>query len=308
MSVSTGKLSHKRTKSASERVDRELYPLSSTLRPASRDSIGRRSSESSSRREHHSRSRSISSEYTDEKIPVLRPRKNVESRPDSFSRDSLCDSLYEPTFSIPSATKLRRDKMARVCKLLGEDVPVDLVFPANADPEDDGYCVLDICAPQKAIGAEAPPPIPPKSVKKSAEPSQQKENSEQPRWMSYRTPILETIVEQSPRASYSSSSSADSACSLLTTTTSSSYRFTSSGCASESSPASSSAQVTTTSASSLSPAQQIREMSSTHGRREFAIYVPFRRRMSGQNCHAEFYGKEATQDFEVVRGMLDLRV
>lgn len=62
---------------------------------------------------------------------------STPSRPDSLAtRDSVCDSLYEPAFVIPSTTKVRRDKMARVCKILGEEVPVELVFPSNTPSYD----------------------------------------------------------------------------------------------------------------------------------------------------------------------------
>lgn len=264
------------------------------------------------------RSRSLSVEFErgKESTSPIRPRLRKEAgpRPDStISRDSLCDSLYEPKFSIPSATKLRREKLARVCKLLGDDVPIDLVFPANDDPAEEDWYILDICAPQEI---ETPPssplpPTPPKPQRKPAVPPK----PEQPRWLAYRTPTLETIVEQSPRSSsYSSISSADSACSLLTTTTSSSYRFTSSGCASESSTASILAHESPSAPHAQPPPpppkfvdEQIHEMSGTHGRREFAIYVPFRRRTNRLTCQAEL-GKGSNGQFEVVRGMLDLRI
>lgn len=343
LSISSGKSSHKKSRSAGERVDPELYPLSSSPRPASHDGLLRRSLDSKTKSRTGARSaqacsRSFSLEWEllteDDSCSPVRPRPRPqkenqdESRPESFSRDSLCDSLYEPKFVIPSATKLRREKMARVCKLLGEDVPVDLVFPVADDevlskPEDNVNVVpvpvLDICAPQKVETAPLPPPKPRRKPVPRLFP-----DAEQPRWPTshaqYCTPpLLETIVEQSPRASYSSStsSSADSAYSVLTTTTSSSYRFSSSGCLSdESSPAPSSAHESSigtavgTSAPLISQSQQIREMSSGtqgHGRREFAIYVPFRRRVHKGSCQAEFE-KDPGQAFDMVHSMLDLRV
>ena len=228
--------------------------------------------------------------------------------------------------------------MARVCKLLGDDVPVDLVFPTHDDPEVDYEkydFVLDICAPRQKV--ETPPPYsppatPPKyKIQRKPVPSlpNTEQHQQQPRWLAYRNPNLETIVEQSPRTSYSSSctsSSADSACSLLTNTTSSSYRFTSSGCGTstfESSTASFAAaaaaheSISSThlassdrinSANAPLMDEQIREMSGTFGRREFAMYVPFRRRTNRSlSCQAEL-GKECNGQFEVVRGMLDLRI
>ncbi|KAL5532414.1 hypothetical protein ACEPAF_5984 [Sanghuangporus sanghuang] len=470
-----------RSASLRRKVDPELYPLSSTLRPASCDvvrsrtrgaAVSRTSSESksiSSRR----RSRSISSEFlmnenvnaslieNDEKsyssfVMVSRSTRvgrQHRQRPDSMvsrkSRDSLCDSVldFEPSFCIPSATKMKREKMARVCKLLGEDVPAHLVFPvprpddpaddfsssspsssssSSSDSDLDSELVLDICAvppptplkevqsqiqnqtqieTQSRIVSPPPPPLPPKNnIKRKPVPKADfdekdlenadveaplpplptkpelklEEEVQQTRWqptlaptlpMTYRASRpnlglrLETIIEQSPRTSYSSSSassvdrrsssrsSTSSNYSLLSTTTSSSYRFTSSGCLSSSSspsdcsaPTSSGAhthacEVETsipasppwTTAGSASPSadvvqqqqqQQIHEMSSssssgTHGRREFAIYVPFRRRPSAlaNSCQAQFVNANGPKqsmgtghEHELVRGMLDLRV
>lgn len=68
--------------------------------------------------------------------PIPRPPKKESDSRSTHSRDSVCDSLYEPLFTIPSATALRRKKMARVCKLLGDGVPVELVFPCDQpEPE-----------------------------------------------------------------------------------------------------------------------------------------------------------------------------
>ncbi|KAL5483593.1 hypothetical protein ACEPAI_8825 [Sanghuangporus weigelae] len=461
-----------RSASLRRKVDPELYPLSSTLRPASCDVVGSRtrgaavsrtSSESKKSISSRRRSRSMSSEFLmnenvnasvtegDEKsyssfVVVSRsPRvgRQQHPRPDSMvsrkSRDSLCDSVldFEPSFRIPSATKMKREKMARVCKLLGEDVPVHLVFPvsrpddpaedflssspsssssSSADSDLDSELVLDISAPPpptplkevqsqiqnqtqietqtRIVSPPPPPPLPPKNnIKRKPVPKadfdekdlenadveaplpplptkpelkqEEQEEAQQTRWqptltspllMTYRASRpnlglrLETIVEQSPRTSYSSSSassmdrrssrsSTNSNYSLLSTTTSSSYRFTSSGCLSSecSAPTSSgdahahayeaetSIPASPRTAGSARPSanvvqQQIHEMSSssgTHGRREFAIYVPFRRRPSAlaNSCQAQFVNANGPNqsmstghEHELVRGMLDLRV
>lgn len=104
VSISSGKTSssHRRVKSA----DPELFPLSASPRPASREGA---------RRTRHS---------AETDIHTAPPQKHQgrETRPDSL--------LYEPAFSIPSETKVKRDKLARVCKILGREVPSNAVFPS----------------------------------------------------------------------------------------------------------------------------------------------------------------------------------
>ncbi|KAL5521019.1 hypothetical protein ACEPAG_8941 [Sanghuangporus baumii] len=466
-----------RSASLRRKVDPELYPLSSTLRPASCDvvrsrtrgaAVSRTSSESKKSMSSRRRSRSMSSEFLmnenvnasvtedDEKsyssfVVVSRSarfERHHHPRPDSMasrkSRDSLCDSVldFEPSFRIPSATKMKREKMARVCKLLGEDVPVHLVFPvsqpddpaedfsssspsssssSSSDSDLDSELVLDISAPPppptplkevqsqiqnqtqietqtRIVSPPQPPPLPPKNnIKRKPVPKadfdekdlknadleaplpplptkaelkqeEEEEEAQETRWqptlaptppstsslpMTYRASRLnldlrlETIIEQSPRTSYSSSSassmdrrssrsSTSSNYSLLSTTTSSSYRFTSSGClSSSSSPSDCSAPTSSSGAhahayeapespcaqsNTANVQQQIHEMSSssgTHGRREFAIYVPFRRRPSAlaNSCQTQFVNANSPNqsmstihEHELVRGMLDLRV
>ncbi|THG96195.1 hypothetical protein EW145_g7821 [Phellinidium pouzarii] len=324
LSVSTGeKNTHRRYKSATERIDPDLYPLSSTLRPVKqsrRHSPGTRSPVASLGSDsfvfppglRRTRSRSMSASLRDRKdekmgslgdvVPPLspqarsRPEKEAASRPESFSRDSLCDSLYEPSFIISSSLKLRREKMARVCKLLGEDVPVDLVFPAAIEENHADYdFVLDIRSSSvEPTADDIPPPPPPKSVVVQM--------PEQPKWTSYHTTALETIVEQSPRSSCSSNFSTNSASSCLTATTSSSYRFTSSGCASA--PPSYSSHDST---QSPQITQSINDTGVARRSREFSIYVPSQRRMNGVGCSAEI-GKTGAQEFEVVTAMVDLRI
>ncbi|KAL5505051.1 hypothetical protein ACEPAH_7714 [Sanghuangporus vaninii] len=216
MSHAPGTVRAARSASLRRKVDPELYPLSSTLRPASCDvvrsrtrgaAVSRTSSESKKSSSSRRRSRSISSEFlmnenvnasvieNDEKgyssfVVVSRSARvgrQHRPRPDSMvsrkSRDSLCDSVldFEPSFYVPSATKMKREKMARVCKLLGEDVPVHLVFPvsrpddpaegfsssspsssssssSSSDSDLDSELVLDICA------LPPPPPTPLKEI------------------------------------------------------------------------------------------------------------------------------------------------
>ncbi|KAJ8518712.1 hypothetical protein ONZ45_g4264 [Pleurotus djamor] len=46
------------------------------------------------------------------------------------------DSLIEPDFIIPSQTAVRKQKMDRLRRMLGDDVPQELVFPRTLDIED----------------------------------------------------------------------------------------------------------------------------------------------------------------------------
>ncbi|KAJ3572334.1 hypothetical protein NP233_g3151 [Leucocoprinus birnbaumii] len=45
------------------------------------------------------------------------------------------DSMMEPSFKVPSPSSIRRQKMDRIRKMLGDDVPVHLVFPDQKLPE-----------------------------------------------------------------------------------------------------------------------------------------------------------------------------
>ena len=296
-------IDQQRQQSRSNKLKTDLAPLSSAPRPSSRCRTPTYSQAKTTLRRSTSRSRSSQETCTNEERQILeqsqsRPQNQSVPRPESFSRDSLCDSLYEPSFSIPSDLKIRREKMARVCKLLGEDVPVDLVFPSNLDEESDFVPVLDIRAPE----VEPVPQLPSKPTPRKPKRKPVPELHELPRAVPQRTPFLETIVEQSPRGSYSSTASFDSASSLLTSTTSSSYRFSSSGCSSY---LTSSSYDSVTTPQSASP---IPDALGPYNRREFSLYMPFRGQSSGYGvgCHSE--AKNNPYEHNVMRGMLDLRL
>ena len=87
-----------------------------------------------------SSSSSRSTLSSEERPPVTHaiPRKPVPTlNGPPPARDSLCDSLYEPTFTIPSEGALRHAKLAHVQKLWGEDIPINLVFPRDPDMEEE---------------------------------------------------------------------------------------------------------------------------------------------------------------------------
>ena len=102
----------------------------------------------------HSKASSRTTLNDEKPLPTYAiPRKPVPPlNGQTPARDSLCDSLYEPNFTIPSEAAMRRAKMDRVRKLLGEGVPVHLVFPneschdeeAEDDDDDDESVYEDI--------------------------------------------------------------------------------------------------------------------------------------------------------------------
>ncbi|KAF9500271.1 hypothetical protein BDN71DRAFT_1194842 [Pleurotus eryngii] len=84
------------------------------------------------------------------------------------------DSLIEPDFIIPSQNTLRRQKVARLRRKLGDEVPLSLVFPQqrSLDDSDDE----DILGPSLSrapsvtlrVAAPPPPPVPSSSPSKCA--------------------------------------------------------------------------------------------------------------------------------------------
>ncbi|KAJ3559543.1 hypothetical protein NM688_g280 [Phlebia brevispora] len=56
---------------------------------------------------------------------------------DASDSDPSAHSPTSPTFTIPSEASLRRQKMARLRKRLGEDVPAHLVFPPTVESDSD---------------------------------------------------------------------------------------------------------------------------------------------------------------------------
>lgn len=98
LSISSGRSSssHRRTRSA----DPDAFPLSASPRPASREGS-------------------------------VRARQFVDAQQHGHQQrsDSAYEPSYEPSFAIPTESKVKRDKLARVCKILGRDVPSNVVFP-----------------------------------------------------------------------------------------------------------------------------------------------------------------------------------
>ncbi|EKM53221.1 uncharacterized protein PHACADRAFT_259423 [Phanerochaete carnosa HHB-10118-sp] len=74
----------------------------------------------------------------------------VRAPPAGSPDSSPGSSPREPTFSISSDTTLKRQKMRRIAKKLGEGVPVHLVFPPTAESDEDEVFVdspMSTCAP-----------------------------------------------------------------------------------------------------------------------------------------------------------------
>ncbi|KAI0693925.1 hypothetical protein C8T65DRAFT_744545 [Cerioporus squamosus] len=85
------------------------------------------------------------SPYPAQRPPLLRlsvpnpPRSRkprLETIPGSPPYDQLTGSYEPPSFSIPSDAAMRREKMRRVRKMLGDGVPSDLVFPSSPEESD----------------------------------------------------------------------------------------------------------------------------------------------------------------------------
>ncbi|KAL0959017.1 hypothetical protein HGRIS_014329 [Hohenbuehelia grisea] len=70
------------------------------------------------------------------------------------------DSLIEPDFFIPSQTTLRRQKMERLRRKLGDDVPIDLVFNQAYEAEVDDPSEISIQLPKSRSSPPPPPPTP----------------------------------------------------------------------------------------------------------------------------------------------------
>ena len=96
----------------------ELSPLSASPRP----------SREASRRARHSVDAPVRTSTEGDYINVHTAQPQKHHHHHDSGRD---DTLYEPTFSIPSETKVKRDKLARICKILGRDVPTGAVFPGE---------------------------------------------------------------------------------------------------------------------------------------------------------------------------------
>ncbi|CDO70617.1 hypothetical protein BN946_scf184748.g14 [Trametes cinnabarina] len=73
--------------------------------------------------------------------PSRKPR--LETIPGSPPFDKLAATIDPPTFTIPSDAAMRREKMRRLRRKLGDNVPVDLVFssPEESESEEDSPLV-----------------------------------------------------------------------------------------------------------------------------------------------------------------------
>ncbi|KAI8986915.1 hypothetical protein BD414DRAFT_415740 [Trametes punicea] len=65
--------------------------------------------------------------------PSCKPR--LETIPGSPPFDQLTVTIDPPSFTIPSDASTRREKMRRLRRKLGDDVPADLVFPSPEESE-----------------------------------------------------------------------------------------------------------------------------------------------------------------------------
>ncbi|OBZ77365.1 hypothetical protein A0H81_01854 [Grifola frondosa] len=148
--------SHSRDKSLPEIIDddiRAISPVSvhSTSSTSSRESA--RSNVSSQKREQSWRV-----PYPAERPPLLTLSTPVRQRtamkptvetipgsPSGIPSEETDDthpyhpleSPTEPSFNIPSQASMRREKMQRLTKKLGENIPIDLVFPPTPAVESD---------------------------------------------------------------------------------------------------------------------------------------------------------------------------
>lgn len=80
------------------------------------------------------------------KIPALAPVPGspaaaADNATHTVAVDGPGGSPRDPTFAIPSAAALRRRKMRKLAKTLGEGVPVHLVFPPTAESDDEEVLV-----------------------------------------------------------------------------------------------------------------------------------------------------------------------
>ena len=87
-------------------------------------------------------------------VPNLSRKPNLETIPGSPPYNQTGFSVDPPTFSLPSESSLRRQKLRRVKKVLGDGVPADLLFPSsvNSDSESEDSPLLS--TPTSAMSCE----------------------------------------------------------------------------------------------------------------------------------------------------------
>ena len=69
-------------------------------------------------------------------VPNLSRRPDLETIPGSPPYGQSSFAVDAPSFSLPSESAVRRAKLRRVKKVLGEGVPTDLIFPASPEDSD----------------------------------------------------------------------------------------------------------------------------------------------------------------------------
>ena len=69
-------------------------------------------------------------------VPNPSRRPNLETIPGSPPYGQADFAINPPVFSLPSESAVRREKLRRVKKMLGDGVPTDLVFPSSPEDSD----------------------------------------------------------------------------------------------------------------------------------------------------------------------------
>ncbi|KAI0635229.1 hypothetical protein C8Q77DRAFT_1072480 [Trametes polyzona] len=132
--------SHGRSKSLPKADAEALRANSPDSVTSSRSAASRKSSNSASGRPIADNEQSWRSPYPAQRPPLLRlstpstssRKPNLETIPGSPPFDQLTTCIGDPpSFSIPSDAAVRREKMRRLRRKLGDNVPADLVFPSS---------------------------------------------------------------------------------------------------------------------------------------------------------------------------------
>ncbi|KAI0826557.1 hypothetical protein BC628DRAFT_239877 [Trametes gibbosa] len=136
--------SHSRAKSL-PKVDVNAVRANSPDSVASTNSASSRTSSSSARsaRPIADNEQSWRSPYPAQRPPLLKlstpssaRKPGLETIPGSPPFDQLTAAIEPPSFTIPSDAAARREKMRRLRRKLGENIPTDLIFPSSPDESD----------------------------------------------------------------------------------------------------------------------------------------------------------------------------
>jgi len=92
-----------------------------------------------------------------ETIPASPPCNGSFANDESFSSfpDADTDTAYTPVFNIPTDAALRREKMRRLTKKLGDGVPLHLVFPIVAESDDDEIIISPPMSPVSPTSSDS---------------------------------------------------------------------------------------------------------------------------------------------------------